>query len=183
MPTVTMDTPRVSPGGFSELGPVNWVICRVISRAVRAPDAHLFSTLGRQRRLFRAWLRFASQMMPGGTISRHDTELVILRVAHLRQCDYELDHHKRIGKRVGIDADILARVFEGPDAPGWTEKHHALISAVDSLIRTRNIDDTLWNQLRAHYDERQLVELCFLVGHYDMLAMTIGTLRVQRDYG
>lgn len=173
---------RIEPGGLSDLGPVNWALCRVISRAVRAPDAHLFSTLGRQRRLFRAWLRFAGQMMPGGTISRHETELVILRVAHLRNCQYELDHHKRIGKRVGIDPEELERVFAGPDAAGWNERHRALLSAVDSLVHTKDIDDERWSALRPHFSEPQLVELCMLVGHYEMLATTIGVLRIQRDY-
>lgn len=177
-----MDAPRIDPGGFSDLGPINWALCRVISRAVRAPDAHLFSTLGRQRRLFRAWLRFAGQMMPGGTISRHETELVVLRVAHLRQCQYELDHHKRIGKRVGIGPELLERVFAGPDAEGWSNRHRALLSAVDSLVHTKDIDDERWSALRAHFTEPQLVELCMLVGHYEMLATTIGVLRIQRDY-
>lgn len=177
-----MTAPRITPGTFSQLGPVNWAICRVVSRAVHAPDAHLFSTLGRQRRLFRAWLRFAGQMMPGGTINRHETELVILRVAHLRQCAYELDHHRRIGARVGIGPEVLERVLAGPDAGGLSDRHRALLAAADSLVQTKNIDDVLWATLGAHFTEPQLVELCLLVGHYDMLATTIATLRIQRDF-
>lgn len=176
-----MDVPRIPPGRLSDLGPINWAICRAISRAVRAPDAHLFSTLGRQRRLFRSWLRFAGQMMPGGSINRHETELVILRVAHLRQCSYELDHHERLGTRVGIGPEVLARVFAGPDA-GWSDRHRALLAATDSLVKTKNIDDALWKDLASHFEPPQLVELCLLVGHYEMLATTIATLRIQRDY-
>src|SRR5262249_4809353 len=155
------------------LGPINWALCRVISRATGVPDAHLFSTLGRQRALFRAWMFFASRMMPGGTISRHETELVILRVAHLRQCHYELDHHIRVGRRAGVGPELVERIFAGPGAEGWSDRHRALLSAVDALLQTRNIDDPGWDALRSHYREEQLVELCLLVGHYDMLATTI----------
>ena len=42
--------------------------------------------------------------MPGGKLPRADTELVILRVAHLTECDYEWDHHERIGRRAGLSA-------------------------------------------------------------------------------
>lgn len=182
METMTSLAPRISPGGFSELGPVNWAICRLAARAVKAPDAHIFSTLGRQRKLFRAWLRFAGQMMPGGKINRHETELVILRVAHLRQCHYELDHHTRIGKRFGVGPDVQERLFSGPDAEGWSDRHRALIRGVDSLVQQKNIDDATWADLSQHYSEEQLVELCLLVGHYEMLATTIATLRVQRDF-
>jgi AhpD family alkylhydroperoxidase len=179
---MSADTPRIAPGGFSELGPVNWVICRIVARAVKAPDAHIFSTLGRQRKLFRAWLRFAGQMMPGGTINRHETELVILRVAHLRKCQYELDHHSRIAPRVGIGPDVLERIFQGPDASGFSDRHRALLGAVDSLVQNKNIDDATWSEVSAHFSEAQLVELCLLVGHYEMLATTIATLRVARDF-
>lgn len=182
MSTDTHATPRVGPGGFSELGLVNWTLWKVISRAAGTPTGHLFSTLGRQRSLFRAWLRFSAQLMPGGLIRRHETELVILRVAHLRKCDYELDHHIRLGSRVGIKGELLERVFVGPSAPGWSDRHRALLTAVDALVATKNIDAAAWDALRAHYSEAQTIELCLLVGQYEMLATTIATLRIARDF-
>ena len=176
-----MTTPRIHPGGLKELGLVNWLFCRVISRAAGVRDAHLFSTLGRQRGLFRAWLRFAARLMPGGTLSRHETELVILRVAHLRECAYELDHHLRLGRRVGIGPELAARIFAGPAAPSWSDRHRALLAAVDALLATKNIGDPEWAALSTHYTEPQRIELCMLVGHYDLLATTIATLRIARD--
>jgi AhpD family alkylhydroperoxidase len=174
--------PRIAPGGFRELGLINWLVCRVVSRVAGVRDAQLFSTLGRQRSLFRAWLRFSAQMMPGGKISRHETELVILRVAHLRQCQYEQDHHARIGRRVGIDAEQLARISAGPSASGWSPRQRVLLSAVDELVHAKNIDEPLWAELRMHYDEPQLIELCLLIGQYEALATTIATLRIARDF-
>jgi AhpD family alkylhydroperoxidase len=173
---------RIAPGAFRELGPLNWLICRVLSRVAGVREAHLFSTLGRQRRLFRAWLRFSAQLMPGGKISKYETELVILRVAQLRQCPYEQDHHARIGRRFGIDAAQLARIGAGPHASGWDARRRTLLSAVDALVHTKNIDDATWAELRTHYDEPQLIELCMLVGQYESLATTIATLRIARDF-
>ena len=63
---------------------------------------NLFLTLGRHRKLFRGWLRFAGRLMPGGKLPRRETELVILRVAHLRSCQYEFDHHVHLGRRAGL---------------------------------------------------------------------------------
>lgn len=180
--TSVSGAPRIVPGGFRELGPLNWLVCRVLSRVAGVRDAHLFSTLGRQRGLFRAWLRFSAQLMPGGKISRYETELVILRVAQLRQCRYEQDHHARIGRRVGIDAEQLARIATGPSAGGWNARQRALLSAVDSLVHTKDLDDATWAELRAYYDEPQLIELCLLVGQYEALATTIAALRIARDF-
>lgn len=121
-------------------------------------------------------------MMPGGALSRQETELVILRVAHLCQCQYELDHHVRIGRRAGVGGELLERVFAGPRASGWSDRHSALLTAVDSLVHTQNVDDSSWNALRLHYTEPQIIELCLLVGQYETLATTIATLRIARDF-
>lgn len=173
--------PRIAPGGLRELGPLNWLLCRALSRLAGTADARLFSTLGRHRRLFRAWLLFAGSLMPGGRLSRRDTELVILRVAYLRGCDYELDHHMRLARRAGIDGALVREVFAGPAAPAWSARERALLAAVDALVASRDLPDELWHALGAHYDEAERVELCLLVGHYEMLATAIRALRIDRD--
>lgn len=173
---------RIQPGRFRELGPVNWVVWRVLSRAAGTDDAQLFSTLGRTKGLFRGWLHFSGKLMPGGRLPRHESELVILRVAHLRECEYETDHHIRLGRRAGVTPEIFDRVRTGPADPAWSDKHRALLKAVDQLIATRDIDDATWAELAAHYDERRLIEIVLLVNQYEGLASTITTLRVRRDH-
>ncbi|QDQ98286.1 carboxymuconolactone decarboxylase family protein [Tomitella fengzijianii] len=181
-PHVVPEPPRIDPGGFRELGIVNWAFCRTASLVTGVPDAHIFSTLGRARGLFRGWLHFSAMMMPFGRIRRRETELVILRVAHLRGCDYEVDHHRRLGARAGIDDAMLQRIFEGPDAEGWHPNERALLLAVDQLVQQRDIDDDTWATVSSYFDKRQLIELVMLVGQYDSLATTLGVLRVQRDF-
>ncbi|MGQ4597001.1 carboxymuconolactone decarboxylase family protein [Nocardia sp. R6R-6] len=173
--------PRISPGRLRELGPVNWVAWQVLSRAAGTGDAHLFSTLGRTRGLFRGWLHYSGRLMPGGRLPRHESELVIIRVAHLRGCEYEMDHHIRLGKRAGVTAGILDQVRGGPTATGWSAKHRALLTAVDQLVANRDIDDAAWAELAEHYDERSLIEIVLLVNQYEGLAATITALRIQRD--
>jgi AhpD family alkylhydroperoxidase len=179
---VSSVNPRVCPGGLRELGIVNWLVCRVISRAAGVPDAHLFSTLGRTGGLFRGWLHYSGKLMPGGKLPRHECELVILRVAHLRRCTYEWDHHIRLGRRAGVTPDLVERVIQGPDAEGWSDRHRALLTGVDQLVTAKSLDDAAWSALAAHYDPRRLVEFVLLVTQYDGLATTIGTLRIPRDF-
>jgi hypothetical protein len=48
--------------------------------------------------------------------------------------------------------------------------------------RPPNVFTTLlWPRLTAELDDGLLIELCLLIGHYEMLAMTLNTLRVQLD--
>jgi AhpD family alkylhydroperoxidase len=119
--------------------------------------------------------------MPGGRLTRHESELVILRIAHLRQCGYEWDHHLRLGKRAGVTGEVLAHIEQGPSAEGWSATHRALIAAVDQLVATKAVDDDAWAALTTHYDQQRLIEIVLLVTQYDGLATTIGALGIARD--
>lgn len=173
---------RLAPAGLFELGPINWLICRTIARAQGVPEAHLFTTLGRQRSLFRTWLLYSARLMPGGSFSRKTTELIILRIAHLRGCAYERDHHVRLGKKVGITDELLQAIEEGPTSAVLNERQRVILAAVDDLVKLKNISDENWRALQAHLQSSQLVELCLLVGQYETLATTIATLGIQRDF-
>lgn len=176
-----MSAPRVTPGGRRELGVVVWVLTRVAGRATGTGPPNLFTTLGRHRPLLRGWLSFARRLMPGGKLSRRETELVILRVAHLRECTYEHEHHVRLGRRAGLTDDDFRRLGEGPEAGGWSVRERTLLAAVDELHSAQDISDATWGALRGLYDDRRLIELVMLVGHYEMLATVIGTLRIRAD--
>lgn len=174
--------PRIAPGGAREIGRVNAVIARAIGLVTRSGPPNVFTTLARHRRLFRRWLRFAGALMPGGRLPRADTELVILRVAHVTRCAYEWDHHERLGRRAGLSAEEIARVRDGADAAGWSPRQALLLRATDQLLAQRTLSDELWDGLRPLLSDEQLIELCMLAGHYAMLAGTLNALRVQVDW-
>jgi AhpD family alkylhydroperoxidase len=177
-----MTAPRVDPGGLRELGPINWAIAKVAARRVRAPQMHLFTVLGRHRRLFLAWLPVSSVLLYRGKLSKQDTELVILRVGHLRDCEYELQHHRRLARSRGVDDNLQALVTEGPDAAGLTDRQRALLSATDEFVVTRSVSEQTWTALSRHLDREQLIEFCMLAGQYDTLAAMMTTLRIPRDF-
>ncbi len=178
---MTGDGPRIEPGTRAEVGRLTWGLARISGRVTGTGPPNLFLTLGRHRKLFRGWLRFAGRLMPGGTLPRRETELVILRVAHLRGCTYEFDHHLRLGRRAGVTPADVARLVEGPAAEGWSARERTLLTAVDQLHRDWDLDDDAWAAVSRELAEPQAIELVLLVGHYEMLATAIGTLRIQPD--
>ena len=173
--------PRIAPGTAADIGRVNWLIARAIGLATRGEPPHVFTTLARHRRLFRRWLRFAGSLMPGGKLPRADTELVILRVAHNCDCEYEWRHHERLGRRAGLSDRDIARVRAGAGAAGWTPRQELLLRAADELHATRTLSDELWSDLRPLLNDEELIELCMLTGHYEMLAMTLNALCVAPE--
>jgi len=174
-------TGGVAPGSRRDVGLVTWVAAHVAGRVAHTAAPNLFLVLGRHRRLFRGWLHFAGRLMPGGRLPRRETELVILRVAHLRRCTYELAHHTRLGARAGLSGADLARVASGPAAPGWSPRERVLLAATDLLHHEQDLDDAAWTALSAQLDDRESIEFCLLVGHYEMLATAIAALRIEPD--
>ena len=175
------DTPRIEPGDRRDVGVVNWAFAQVSGLVTGTTPPNLFLTLGRNRKLFRGWLRFAGRLMPGGKLPRRETELIILRVAHLAGCEYEDAHHRHLAKRAKVTPVELDAVIEGPAAACWSDREQALFAAVDELHDRRDLTDDTWLELRRHLDEPTALEFLMLVGHYEMLATTINTLRIPLD--
>lgn len=182
--------PRVAPGTRRDVGAVAWAFATLAGRVAGTAPPNLFLTLGRHRRMFWGWLGFAGTLMPGGRLSRRESELVILRVAHLQGSAYEFDHHVRLGKRAGVTPADLRRLTVDPAVDpaaghaatgGWTPREAAMLDASDALIDREDLDDDEWRRVATQLDQRELIELVMLVGHYRMLATTIGVLRIQPD--
>lgn len=178
---------RIPSGRLRQLGPVNWVFAKLAARSVGAPEMHLFTTLGQRQALFWAWSIYGGRLLRG-RLPRIDTELVILRVAHLRSSEYELQHHRRMARQEGLDANMQATIFAWPVAPDGdgprtilSARQQALLKATDELVNDRSISGGTWRQLATHLDRRRLIEFCLLATQYDGLAATISALDIPLD--
>ena len=175
------DRPRIPPARDDELHFLVRPILKLAGRGFGGTAPNILTTLARHGRLFVPWLLFAGRLMPGGSLPRVDTELVILRVAELNRCRYEWDHHVRIGAKAGLSRSDIDRVQEGPDANGWSERQAALLRATDELHTDRLISDGTWARLSEFLSHTELIELCMLAGHYEMLAGTIASAGIQPE--
>ncbi|HEX8804129.1 MAG TPA: carboxymuconolactone decarboxylase family protein, partial [Acidimicrobiales bacterium] len=141
----------------------------------------VFTTLARHPRLFRRWLAFAAALLFRGRLPPVDRELVTLRTAWRCASAYVWVQHVRLARRAGLPPASVARVPDGPGAPGWTPRQRLLLLAADEIHDHRVITDRTWAGLAVELDERQLIELCLLAGHYEMLAATLNSLGVQPE--
>lgn len=174
------DQPRITPGSRRDIGFLATGFSKAAGRVTGTTPPNIFTTLARTKSLFWGWLIFAGRLMPGGKLSRRQSELVILRVAGLRGSEYELVQHRVMGRRVGLTPDEIERAERGSNED-WSTGDLALMQATDDLIANKDLTDERWQQLRAQFNERTCIEFLMLAGHYDLLATVLGTLRVQPD--
>lgn len=158
---------------------VNHLIARIGAKVQGTETMGVFSTIGRARRLFKPWLVYSAMMMPFGYLSRKETELVILRVAHLQGSDYEAAHHRKLGASVGLTEDqILA--MEG-ESHGQTRRWGVILDAVDQIVEHSEVDEATWSALATYLSDRELVALVMLVTNYAGLATALSVLGTPVD--
>jgi 4-carboxymuconolactone decarboxylase len=174
--------PRIAPLKPSELGKEAAESALALRKAASAPlsdDVTEFTaTMLRHPALYQRHTELAFQLY-GGALSPRDRELLILRTGWLCKAPYEWGEHVKIGKRVGLTAEEIARVISGSTAPGWDENDSALLSAVEQLIENAMISDETWAVLERRLDVKQLIELPILVGQYQGLAYLQNALRLR----
>lgn len=175
------EVPRMLPLDPRKAGLVARLLVTLVNRVGKLEASNLFLTLLNNLRLFRVWVRFAAKLMPHGEIERRDTELVILRVAWNCRCRYEWGQHVDIGMRAGVTTADIARVAIGPAAAGWSDRERGLLQACDEIHRDRVIGDATWDILASVYDQRRLIEVMMLIGHYEMLAGLLNSTSIPLD--
>jgi alkylhydroperoxidase family enzyme len=149
----------------------------------RLGENNIFPTLARHPDLFRAWLPLGGFLLGRGVLPARERELLILRTGYNCGSDYEWGQHVRISEGLGMTREEILRVAAGPDAAGLSPADALLLRAADELHALSKIADDTWAQLAESYDERGLIEIAMLVGHYHLVAYALNSLEVELDDG
>ena len=174
-------TPRLDP-----IQPEDWSdeIKKILQPNVEKGTVfNIFKTLSHHPDLFRRWLVFGNHVLFKSTLPPRERELIILRIGWLCEAEYEWAQHVLIGKETGLTAEEIDRIKAGPNARGWSEADKLLLQATDELRKDAFITDTTWNGLSQHFDTKQLMDVVFAVGQYNLVSMALNTLGVQLDDG
>lgn len=143
---------------------------------------HIFRTLVRHPGLFRKWLPFSGKLLAGKLPAR-ERELLILRTGWRCQAPYEWGQHVIIARHAGLRDEEILRIKAGPDDPAWSPEDATLLLAADELHDHSRLSDKTWATLASSYDEKQLVEILMVVGHYHLVSYVLNSLGVQREAG
>ncbi len=147
----------------------------------RPKGLNLLGTLAQHPELAKAYHTFNGHILFASTLSPRQRELLVLRVAAVRGSEYEWAQHAILAGDAGLDEDEVARIAEGPEAPGWPTLDGAMVRAVDELIDEGGIGNDTWAILSGELDNQQLMDLVFTVGAYEILAMALRSFGVELD--
>ena len=132
---------------------------------------NILRTIAHHPTLLEPFLGFAAALAARGVLPRRVSELLALRAAWNCKSAFEWAHHVVYARAAGLTEDEIARIPVGPAALDWADADRELLEAADELHAEYDLSDATWQQLRARWNDAQLVEIPFVVGQYTMLSM------------
>ena len=171
--------PRLAPLDRGRLAPDE---AALLDEVTRPAATNLLTTLLRHPDLARRW-RPLSRALLDGVLPARLRELAILRTAWRTGSDYQWAQHAALAADAGLGEEEVRAVAEPVPSGGWDEVEAAVLRAADELHADACIADATWATLASDLDERQLIELVFVVGHWQMIAFALNSLGVQPEPG
>jgi len=144
---------------------------------------NVYTTMANHPDLAKDWLVFASHVLRRSTLPAREREILILRIGWLCKSEYEWAQHVRIGREAGLTDKDIANIMAGPSAEGLSETDRLLLQATDELHKDAFISDATWNGLTKTYDKKQMMDIVFAVGEYNLVSMALNSFGVQLEEG
>jgi alkylhydroperoxidase family enzyme len=127
------------------------------------------------------FLSYNNVLLRKPTLDARLRELIVLRVAWRTRAPYEWAQHARLATGLGITGDEIDAIALGAEADCWSALEANALAATDQCIDGYRVDDDTWDRLAKELDERQLVELLFVVGTYTALAMAFNSFGLELE--
>lgn len=129
-----------------------------------------------------AWQAFNNAIRYQTTLDEQTREFAILRVAQLTGADYQFHiHANQYAPEVGITPQQIHALEGSEHSSLFQPAHRALLAYADAMTTQIEVPDDVFERLRRHYSEAQIVELTVLIGAYNMHSRVARALRLDPE--
>ncbi len=109
------------------------------------------------------------EILMDGQIPWVTKELLILKATKMGDCLYCVTQHEAVSARLGISTEKQADIVgvEYRTSPHYTEAEVAILDlCAHVVLDPEGIPQEVWERVRAHYDDGQIVEIVATIGAY-----------------
>lgn len=141
----------------------------------------LFRVMARSERLLPRFMK--AGVLDRGPVPIRDREIVIHRTTARCEAEYEWGVHvNAFGRPLELGEDVLRAIVHGDATdPAFNARQACLVRMCDELHDTSTLGDEVWDQLRAHFDEIQILELIYTVGMYHTVSFLVNGLDLENE--
>ena len=131
-------------------------------------------------RMYRTFVTHLAELVARTGLPPRDRQIVCLRMLELCKEVYEKTHHITISRKVGLTEEEIAAILNGQGSC-LTDFDHTVLKATDELFRDQSVSDGTWEKLAQRYSQQQLMEIVFLAGCYQTMAMLTKSFGIQLE--
>ena len=150
-------------------------------RGGRGGQLHVFyKALLHTPSLAAAWFEFNNAVRFQTGLGDRVRELVIMRVSALTGCDYVWSvHESTYAAAAGLTPREVGALRDWRKSAVYGDQERALLAYVDAVTQDVAVPDTVFDGMRKHYGEREILELTVLIGAYNMQARLLKALDIR----
>jgi alkylhydroperoxidase family enzyme len=142
---------------------------------------NLYSMLLNAPPVAEGWLALFTAIRQQCTLRGDYRELVILRVALLNGASYEYQVHVPFALREGVTQAQLDTLDRWEDSGTLTPAQRAVLAYTDAMTRDIHVPDAVFETLRGHFSQREIVELTATIGGYNLVSRFLEALAVDPE--
>ncbi|TCT05457.1 carboxymuconolactone decarboxylase family protein [Aquabacter spiritensis] len=143
------------------------------------PPPHIFLALANIPNLLDVLLAFTGEMKHGAKIAPYLRELAIVTVGLASGTDYEVAHHWNSALKAGARRAQLEQLEDFETSAEFDAAERAVVRYARAATLDPRVPDTVWNELRAHFDVREAMDIVMATAWYNGVVRMILPLGVE----
>ena len=130
---------------------------------------NIFKITGHAPEMAKKMWEIFFDILQEGQISWYDKELLILKATKMGDCFYCVTQHEAVSARLGVtpekQADIVGVEYQ--TSPHYKPNEVAMLDVcAQMVINPEKITTAMWEAVKAHYNDGQIVEIVATIGAY-----------------
>jgi AhpD family alkylhydroperoxidase len=105
-------------------------------------------------------------------------ELVICRVGILNEAHYEVLRHREIARSLGESEGRLEELTAWESSERFDAAERSALRLADEMTRSVMVSDNVFDDLRRHFSDQQILELTVTAAYYNMVSRILVALQI-----
>jgi len=128
------------------------------------------------------WLELIGKARFATALDGRLREIAIIRVGYLNRTDYVVKQHvPELSAPEGLSQAECDALADWQKSPLFSARERAVLAYADAMTRDVTVPDAVFEGLRPHFTERQIVELTVLIGIYNMHTRVFTALAIDPE--
>ena len=150
----------------------------------RGKVINVYRALSHSPPLAESWFEHINRIRWETQLTGRLREIIIVRMAFSTRSAYVMRQHvPTLAEAEGVTADTCRALGDWRDSPLFDAGERAALAYADAMTANTSVSDEVFDQLKSHYSDRQIVELTLLIGAYNSHIRVLEALKVDLETG